>query len=67
MNPFKGHLVLKEAVREAFLKEVGDVGWGGPHLAKWLKYAEDGHEGQSEAPGSEPACLSFKGGVIGLL
>eukprot|EP00439_Symbiodinium_sp_Y106_P038279 s1464_g4.t1 len=26
---------------EAFLKEVGDVGWGGPHLAKWLSYAEE--------------------------
>lgn len=23
-----------------FLEEVGPVGWGGPHLAKWLEYAE---------------------------
>ncbi|CAJ1448411.1 unnamed protein product, partial [Effrenium voratum] len=26
---------------EAFREEVGSVGWGGPHLEKWLRYAED--------------------------
>jgi len=25
----------------SFLAEVGNVGWGGPHLAKWLLYAEE--------------------------
>ena len=29
-------------VSQAFLAEIGTVGWGGPHLEKWLRYAEDG-------------------------
>eukprot|EP00434_Breviolum_minutum_P032014 symbB.v1.2.028313.t2/scaffold2956.1/size66508/2 len=26
---------------EAFLREIGTIGWGGPHLEKWLRYAEE--------------------------
>lgn len=26
---------------EAFLAQIGGVGWGGPHLEKWLRYAEE--------------------------
>ena len=25
---------------QAFLREIGTIGWGGPHLEKWLRYAE---------------------------
>ena len=32
---------VESASCQAFLKEMGgSVGWGGPHLEKWLRYAE---------------------------
>jgi len=42
------HNVTMPEVLEAFQAEVGYVGWGGPHLAKWLAYAEE--RGYSRLP-----------------
>lgn len=42
------HGVTMPEALGAFQTEVGQVGWGGPHLAKWLAYAEE--RGYSRLP-----------------